>query len=588
MKEFSAQTGGRYVYVDDVLNLQELSLAFGEIFDECDNFIVSGCTVSGSSISSGLVYLNGKLRYFSGATGITTWPQYIYELNQSEQVTYASGGAKVGRNNYGCTNGSTVPTTLDDLTGKVPVALKISSSGGTMMKDAFLGRYALLLNAATGTQTVNGTVNFANDVSVAGTLTLDKPIKMKSGSGQSTMSTASDSFGMEYVGASGAVYRFDALDGTGFRFSVNGTVKLTVGDSGITCYTPITADKATIGSSVLNNAHFYNGTAASNAGELNINMLGYNGGTSYYRNTYIGNGKGKAMVSVLGSDGTIELAGTTTISSSGNEGIVLLANLPKSNLSLQKTIFWKDSNKDVIGYVGFSETTDQTFRITNNVAAVIITGQDYVDLGPVIKENGVLLSDKYVTKTALTEALGDKAGSDAVYSKTAADDKFAAKTGGLVQFVTGSNTAAVLRSQIDAVGSSDLAKYAALGNYLSDMATDETAKKKIRDNIGALASGDYQVKLKDSGWVSLGNGLYVRQIGNIVSVQGTVKTIHSGTLFSIPNTIDAPTHEVYQSISFNNNRNWTVSIKAGVRQCNVLYCSGSCGQTTDFSIMYMV
>lgn len=588
MKEFSAQTGGRYVYVDDVLNLQELSLAFGELFDECDNFVVSGCNVSGSSISSGFVYLNGKLRYFSGATGITAWPQYIYELNQSEQVSYASGGAKVGRNNYGCAIGSVVPTTLDDLTGKVPAALKISSTGGTTMKDAFLGRYALLLNAAAGTQTVNGVVNFANDVNVNGTLTLDKPIKMKTGSSQSTMSTASDSFGMEYVGASGTIYRFDALDGTGFRFLVNGILKLTVGNNGITCYAPIIADKATIGSNVLSGNHIYNGTTASNAGELDINMLGYNGGTNYYRNTYIGNGKGKAMVSVLGSDGTIELAGATTISSSGNEGLVLLANLPKSNTSLQKSIVWKDSSKETIGYVGFSETADQTFRITNKVAAVIITGQDYVDLGPAIKENGVLLSDKYATKKALVDALGSKAGSENVYSKSTVDELFAAKKSGFTQFVTGSNTAEALRSQIGALGASDLNKYAALGNYLSDMATDEAAKKKIRDNIGALASDDYQTKLKDSGWVSLGNGLYVRQIGNIVSVQGSVKTIHSGTLFTIPNTIDAPTHEVYKSIIFSNSLSWSVSIKAGVRQCKVLYCSGSCYKTTDFSMMYMV
>ena len=43
MKEFTSQTGGRYTYIDDIMNLQNLALAFTSIFDECDNFIISGC-----------------------------------------------------------------------------------------------------------------------------------------------------------------------------------------------------------------------------------------------------------------------------------------------------------------------------------------------------------------------------------------------------------------------------------------------------------------------------------------------------------------------------------------------------------------
>ena len=150
MKEFSAQTGGRYTYVDDIINLQELSLAFGELFDECDNFIVSGCAVSGTSIGSGYVYLNGKLRYFSGASGISQWPQYIYEVNQKESVAYASGSDKVGRTVYGCTCGPTIPSVADSVTGNIPVALSITQDGGLLMKDAFIGKYALLLNPAKG------------------------------------------------------------------------------------------------------------------------------------------------------------------------------------------------------------------------------------------------------------------------------------------------------------------------------------------------------------------------------------------------------------------------------------------------------
>lgn len=84
MKEFTSQTGGRYTYIDDIMNLQNLALAFTSIFDECDNFIISGCQVSGTSISAGYVYINGKIRYCAGTSGVSKWPMYLYENNSVE------------------------------------------------------------------------------------------------------------------------------------------------------------------------------------------------------------------------------------------------------------------------------------------------------------------------------------------------------------------------------------------------------------------------------------------------------------------------------------------------------------------------
>ena len=43
MKEYVAETGGRYTYSDDILNLQELTLSLSAIFDGCSDFIISGC-----------------------------------------------------------------------------------------------------------------------------------------------------------------------------------------------------------------------------------------------------------------------------------------------------------------------------------------------------------------------------------------------------------------------------------------------------------------------------------------------------------------------------------------------------------------
>lgn len=588
MKEFSAQTGGRYTYVDDIINLQELALAFGELFDECDNFIVSGCAVSGTSIGSGYVYLNGKLRYFSGATGITQWPQYIYETNKKESVAYASGSDKVGRTIYGCACGPTVPVSVDEVTGNTPVALSITQSGGLLMKDAFVGKYALLLNPAKGTQTVNGVVKFSNDVNINGLLAALADMEIRSGNTSCRVGyNSSHNLTIKSTTANGNNYSVVMKDGVGIEFYVNGTLKMTIGDS-ITFNTSYNTNASTVGSIKTTGTHVHNSSTATDNGELNLNMIGYNGGTTYFRDTYIGNGKGKSVISVKGSDSSVLISGVTTVASSGLEGIVLLASLPKTNMALQKSVIWKDSNKDVMASIGYLDTANQIFSIINNVSDIVITGASCVSIGPAIKEGGVLLSQKYALTSEVNKALALKANAKEVYSVRGADDTFAKKASGLSQFVTSTNTQAKLRSQIGALGSSDLNGYAVKSQCLADMATSEANKKKIRDNIGAAAVGDFQTKLRDSGWIMIKSGLYVRQIGNIVSVQGNLRTVHSGTVFSIPNSIDPPAHAVYQSCSFSNNRNWTVSIKANTRQCKVIYCSGSCGNTTDFSLTYMV
>ena len=59
MKEYVAETGGRYTYSDDVLNLQELALSLSAIFDGCSDFIISGCETDGARISDGYVWLGG-------------------------------------------------------------------------------------------------------------------------------------------------------------------------------------------------------------------------------------------------------------------------------------------------------------------------------------------------------------------------------------------------------------------------------------------------------------------------------------------------------------------------------------------------
>lgn len=586
MKEFSAQTGGRYTYADDLENLQELALAFSQLFDDCDNFIVSGCEVASGAISAGYVFLNGKMRYFSGATGISSCPQYIYELNTTESVPYESGGSKVGRNLYGCAISKTVPGVQDELTGKAPQSIAITSTGGLRMKDAFIGKYALLLNPASGSQTVNSMVNFIKAVQTNADFIANKNVVVKSGAVRTTLSYSGSTFNLESTGGVNR-YRLSLIDGIGFRFYVNGVIIATIEASSITFSKPILANRGTFGGLVLTGNSLYQGSANAEA-TVYINQYGYNGGATQYRNTVIGNGKGGTIFSVTGANGYVDVFGRTQIAAGTMDGLVLKASVIRDNNSLTNAIAWKDSASAVMARIGFLSTTDQNFSIASSSYNINITGGKTVNIGPAIMENGQLLSEKYATQMSMTEALKKKADDNNVYSKMQADEKFATKNGGLSQFVNATTDAVACRSHIGAVGTSDLDSYAKISNYLADMAKTEADKQKIRTNIGAATAGDFQPKLQDSGWILIKGSLYVRQIGNIVCIQGSTKTIHSGTVFTIPNTIAAPSHAVKQTIAFANNRSWVCKIAAGQRACTVVYCDSSCGRSTEFSLTYMV
>ena len=81
MKEYIAETGGRYTYSDDILNLQELALSMSAVFDGCSDFIISGCEIEGPRVSPGYVWLGGKVRRFDGCAD-AVYPYYIYEINR--------------------------------------------------------------------------------------------------------------------------------------------------------------------------------------------------------------------------------------------------------------------------------------------------------------------------------------------------------------------------------------------------------------------------------------------------------------------------------------------------------------------------
>jgi hypothetical protein len=234
MKEFTSQTGGRHTYIDDIINLQDLSLAFSAIFDDCDNFIISGCQVNGSSISSGYVYLNGKVRYCSGASAVSKFPVYIYESDSKENVSYADSNDKVGRNVYGCQIGTSIPVSTSPLTGESLHAIIVASDGTAVrLKDAFFGKYSVLHNA-TNAQTIN------SDIELNGLLTASKMVKTATGF---QLSSSNKTTNIQYGSNGSAVIDVTYSDGTnyqlmfnqsdGFKFIKNATTLVTIDSTGV-------------------------------------------------------------------------------------------------------------------------------------------------------------------------------------------------------------------------------------------------------------------------------------------------------------------------------------------------------------------
>lgn len=589
MKEFSAQTGGRYTYVDDIVNLQELALAFASIFDGCDNFIVNGCEISGTSITAGYVYINGKLRYFPGVSGITSWPQFIYENNQTESVAYASGSDKVGRNIFGCAIAKTVPTIQDTLTGELPAFIKLDSSGGIRIKDALFGKYSLLLQAANSSQTVNGNVNFSYDVNINGTLTLKDRLAISKGSSIGQMYFEGTNLIVQSRIGNGNIYKFVISNDNGFQFHVGDKLILTINEGGVVSAVPISSKEGTLGNMTLKSNYLFNSEVSSDSGDLCINTIGYKGEKSYFRNTYIGNGKGSVILSILGNSNSVNVSGTLSIASSDNHGLIMKSSMPKSNKALRKTVVWQDSNAEIIGYIGYNSTENNVLELKNNLANIEILGLQAVNIGPAIMEAGELLSKKYVSTATFDSKLKAKADEENVYTKKDIDDNCAKKSNGLIQFITEENTSEKLRKDIGAISTDDLkGNYPEIDKLLSDMATNDARKAQICKNIGAAQAGSFQPVLKDTGWIKILDGLFVRQIGNIVSIQGVIRTVHSGIAFTLPNSIDAPKYDVaFSSTTTSYSGQWRCAIAGGQKACTVGYCNNH-GVTIPFSMTYMV
>lgn len=112
MKEFRSKQSGRYIFNEDIHNLQELALSSVEMFkDSGIDFVISGCEititesggVSTVSVSSGYVFLDNKIRMVAAFTGTTSSLNHIgiYATTPvAPQITYVGGDTDYQYNDF--------------------------------------------------------------------------------------------------------------------------------------------------------------------------------------------------------------------------------------------------------------------------------------------------------------------------------------------------------------------------------------------------------------------------------------------------------------------------------------------------------
>ena len=463
MKEYVAETGGRYTYSDDILNLQALALSMSTIFDGCSDFIISGCTVEGSTISPGFVWLGGKVRHFEGVSD-ATFPYYIYESNRHESVVYANEVNKRGRTCYLCAAGKVVPTTVDPVTGKIPAAIEVKPDYAPRFIDKFFGRYAVLLETPFQRQTIK------KDLVLAGQFTANKDINSKtsvsvSGENGYSLRGVVKSDGNASLGAylNGILVNEIVIrtDGT-FSFMKQGKELARVTGDGISYGTSL-SDNSRIGAIHIRGCDIYNTQDVTDEGAVRINYYGVEGGGTKFRDFAVYDGKLSLnpIFKVIGKTATAQVNGLLSVYSAGRGIDLCNTAYTKDDTKLQNTLSWKDSAGNVIAAVGYDTADSYRYIIRNALGDIVIAPLGSVDVIGTLKVNGKSVADTYVTVTAYTSGMNGKV--DKVEGKQLSTEDFtteykrkldAISTGGITEggtgYVTSGAVAEALKTKLSA------------------------------------------------------------------------------------------------------------------------------------------
>ena len=172
MKEYVANTGGRKLFNEDVLSLQDLAKSYEAFYEGKEPFIISGVELTNTGgnlydVSSGYIWLDGRIRYVAAASGVNLGsPKYINISDVSENSIYNDLISRESAINYG--------TVISSSFISADQSLSLSSSSKRYVKD-ILGADLLVKNPNTVNQTVN------KELILTGQLTAQNLIKSNNG-----------------------------------------------------------------------------------------------------------------------------------------------------------------------------------------------------------------------------------------------------------------------------------------------------------------------------------------------------------------------------------------------------------------------
>lgn len=406
MKEYVADTGGRYTYVDDILNLQELALSMTAVFRGCDDFIISGCEVTGNTISPGYVWINGKVRYFEGCV-TAAFPYYIYEKNGTDTVVYAGDLNKKGRNNYLCAGSSVLPSAKDALTGKVPCLIEINKTYAPRFLDKFFGHYAVLLDTPFSRQTIK------KDLVITGKLTTETGLESKTA--VSVVSPSGYSL-KQLVKQDGTASFGSYLNGlliSEICISIDGSVLLMkdknelarIDENGIT-YTHASCSSSRIGYLQIEKNSIVNVAETTDEGSVDINTAGPETGANLFRDFRVFDGRqaGVPLLHVKGKTKEVCINGDFSVA---GKSITII-----SDTSGTKALYYMDAEDTEVASAGFVSTGDVDFSLINNIGDIQLSPKESVNITGDLKVNEISLKDIYVSQKSFTDALAGKVDSE--------------------------------------------------------------------------------------------------------------------------------------------------------------------------------
>ena len=613
MKEYIGQTGGRYTYTEDLHYIQELANSSNEILNEFGNLIVSGCNVSEGKINKGFVFINGKMRKFSGKTDIK-FPCYIYEKNKQETVNYANEQSKVGRINYGCELSQDVPTEIiDDVTKKNVEYITITSDDrkNPTLKNVFFGKHAVLNSPSNGKQNINGDVTFNGSTNVKKRVNITESISV-GGDGNLKVETVAykDSVDVGYYDGSIRTKVMSVKkDGTVTLFGELGDITI---KGGVITVPELRVSDMKINKTGIARVTGRNGDALKINADTGGSITGFEVFDGKSQMPYIQYTAGEDKVSVhknLNVSGSINaIDGENTHTSENFSASSSL--LDKSGTSVFSVI----ANNKSINLNSYQKN----ITVSPNKGNGKFTVDGHVDILGSISDNGKLIKNIYVTKEDFNEQLkslvtqdGEKGLSDENFTtelkeklegiETATVDdnsstgfvvsadvnkKLLDLSKGMVNKVdrvdgktlTSNDFTDEQRDKLNSIETSTIDSGSDKGYVLAKDAkehistklqndkklkdlilSDEIEQREVCRHIGASFASDTQAKMKDTGWLRMIHPLhgemaelYVRQIGSLVSIQGEIpnsKDQVKGVFAKLPNEISSPKATVASNLN---------------------------------------